>query len=63
MWANQNRRIPVVAFRRLARACLGLDVDRLTRTTINPSEVTLLRLRVDNIGVARLGCGLVSIPT
>ena len=63
MWADQNGRIPVVALWRFARSRLRLDIDRLTRATINPRKVALLRLRVDDIGVAWLGCGLMAITT
>ena len=53
----EERRVPVPAQGRVARPGLRLDVDLLARLPVEPHEGAVLRLGVDDVGVARLDRG------
>ncbi len=53
MFTDQNRRIPVKAFRRVTGRRLWLDVDRFAGWQIDSRDIALLPLRIEQIGVAR----------
>ncbi len=61
--ADQDRRVPVPALRRVARLGLRLDVDVLAGGAVVADEVALLPLAVGDVGVAGLGGGLVAVGT
>ena len=61
MRADQDWRIPVIAFRRLIFAGLWLDVNALACLAVIACQVSLLPLRIDDIRVFGIDRGLVTI--
>ena len=58
---DEDRRVPVEALLGLVRGGLRLDVDDLAGRAVVTDEVPLLPLRVDDVGVPRLGGRLVAV--
>ena len=61
MGTDKNRGIPVVTKFLFAGNGLGLDVDRLTRSTIKSTQLALLGFAVDDIGVLWIDGTIVAI--
>ena len=61
MGTDKNRGIPVVTKFLFAGNGLGLDVDRLTRSTIKSTQIALLGFAVDDIGVLGIDGTIVAI--
>ena len=63
MLANPDRAVPVPTWNVITRRRLRLDADELTGDAINPGKITLLRLRVHNVGIAGFSGRLVPIAS